>query len=133
MTVLEWLKASTTYTRFDETNFVKIALDRGCDPEDDAYGANVTEKQKQLMTADIIFAAILLSPSNTSSLQQSHNGYQKTIGSEQDFYQDDKIKYAIRIYNQYDDPRAEILNSARRRIKFIPIEDVDKLEMPKEE
>ena len=132
MTVLEWLKASTTYTRFDETNFVKIALDRGCDPEDDAYGANVTEKQKQLMTADIIFAAILLSPSNTSSLQQSHNGYQKTIGSEQDFYQDDKIKYAIRIYNQYDDPRAEILDSARRKIKFIPIEDVDRLEIPQE-
>ena len=132
MTVLEWLKASTTYTRFDETNLIKIALDRGCNPEDDAYGSNVTEKQKQLMTADIIFAAILLSPSNTSSLQQSHNGYQKTIGSEQDFYQDDKIKYAIRIYNQYDDPRAEILDSARRKIKFIPIEDVDRLEIPQE-
>lgn len=132
MTVLEWLKASTTYTRFDETNLIKIALDRGCDPDDDAYDGSVTEKQKQLMTADIIFAAILLSPSNTSSLQQSHNGYQKTIGSEQDFYQDDKIKYAIRIYNQYDDPRAEILNSARRKIKFIPIEDVDRLELPKE-
>jgi hypothetical protein len=36
MTVLEWLKASTTYTRFDEQNFVKIALERGIDPQDDA-------------------------------------------------------------------------------------------------
>jgi hypothetical protein len=79
------------------------------------------------MTADIIFAAVLLSPSNTSSLQQSHNGYQKTIGSEQDFYQDDKIKYAIRIYNKYDDERADLLEGVRKKIKFIPIEDVDQL------
>ena len=127
MTVLEWLQASTTYSRFDEQNFVKIALDRGCDPQDDAYGDSVTLRQRELMTADIIFAAVLLSPSNTSSLQQSHNGYQKTIGSEQDFYQDDKIKYAIRIYNKYDDERADLLEGVRKKIKFIPIEDVDKL------
>jgi hypothetical protein len=127
MTVLEWLKASTTYTRFDEQNFVKIALDRGIDPDDDAYGDNVTKRDRELMTADIIFTAVLLSPSNTSSLQQSHNGYQKSVGSEQDFYQDEKIKYAIRIYNLYDDERAEILDSVRKKIRFIPIEDVDKL------
>lgn len=127
MTVLEWLKASTTYTRFEEQNFVKIALDRDCNPDDDAYGDNVTKRQRELMTADIIFTAVLLSPSNTSSLQQSHNGYQKTVGSEQDFYQDEKIKYAIRIYNLYDDERAEILDSVRKKIRFIPIEDVDKL------
>ena len=127
MTVLEWLKASTTYTRFDEQNFVKIALDRDCNPDDDAYGDNVTKRQRELMTADIIFTAVLLSPSNTSSLQQSHNGYQKTVGSEQDFYQDEKIKYAIRIYNLYDDERAEILDGVRKKIRFIPIEDVDRL------
>ena len=102
-------------------------MDRGIDPEDDVYGDNVTKRDRELMTADIIFTAVLLSPSNTSSLQQSHNGYQKTVGSEQDFYQDEKIKYAIRIYNLYDDERAEILDSVRKKIRFIPIEDVDKL------
>lgn len=128
MTVLEWLKASTTYTRFDDSNFMKIALDRGVNPEDDAYDENqVTKRQKELMTADIIFAAVLLSPSNTSSLQQSHNGYQKTIGSEQDFYQDDKIKYAIGIYNIYGDERAEVLENMQKKINFIPIEDVVRL------
>ena len=126
MTVLEWLKASTRYS-FEEQNFIKIALDRECDPDDDVYGENVTKRQRELMTADVIFAAVLLSPSNTSSLSQSHNGYQKTIGQEQDFYQDEKIKYAIRIYNIYGDERAEILESVKRKIKFIPIEDVDKL------
>lgn len=125
MTVLEWLKASTRYT-FDEQTFIKIALDRECDPEWDVYGDDVTKRQRELMTADIIFTAVLLSPSNTASLSQSHNGYQKSIGQEQDFYQDEKIKYAIRIYNTYEDERGDTLEELahRRMIKFVPIVDV---------
>ena len=127
MTVLEWLKASTRYS-FDEPTFEKIALDSECNPTDDVYDESVvTKRQRELMTADIIFTAVLLSPSNTASLSQSHNGYQKTIGQEQDFYQDEKIKYAIRIYNIYDDERADILESVKRKIKFVPIVDVDHL------
>lgn len=127
MTVLEWLKSSTRYT-FEISTFEKIALDRGCTPNDDAYDETVvSQKQKDLMTADIIFTAVLLSPSSTPSLQQSHNGYQKTVGSETDYYPDKKIKYAIQIYNKYDDVKAGILESVRRKIKFLPIEDVDKL------
>ena len=125
MTVLEWLKASTRYT-FDEQTFNKIALDRGADPNDDVY-EDITQKQRELMTADIIFTAVLLSPSSTSSLSQSHNGYQKTIGAETDYYQDDKITYAIKIYNLYNDERAEILDSVKKKIKFVPIQDVIRL------
>lgn len=128
MTVLEWLRASTRYT-FDDTTFIKIAYDRGCDPDSDVYGGSVTKRQRELMTADIIFTAVLLSPSNTASLSQSHNGYQKSVGQEQDLYQDEKIKYAIRIYNQYGDDRGDTLEelSNAKRIKFIPIVDVFKL------
>lgn len=128
MTVLEWLKASTRYT-FDTVTFEKIAWDRGCDPSWEAYGSNVDKRQRELMTADIIFTAVLLSPSNTASLSQSHNGYQKTIGQEQDFYQDEKIKYAIRIYNRYEDDRGDVLTELAdsKKIRFIPIEDVTSL------
>jgi len=127
MTVLEWLDASTMYSSFTEKNFVKIALDRGISPLADVYDETVvTQRERDLMTADLIFMAVLLRPSNTASLQQSHNGYQKTIGQEQDFYQDEKIKYAIRIYQNYDDPKGDELEEylKNRRIKFIPIEDV---------
>lgn len=128
MTVLEWLKASTRYT-FEEQTFIKIALDRECDPDADVYGDDVTKKQRELMTADIIFTAVLLSPSNTASLSQSHNGYQKTIGQEQDFYQDEKIKYAIRIYNTYGDERGDTLDQLAntKKIKFVPIVDVERI------
>ena len=127
MTVLEWLEASTMYSSFTEKIFVKIALDRGIDPSWDVYDeTKVTERERDLMTADLIYTAVLLRPSNTASLQQSHNGFQKTIGSEQDFYQDDKIQYAIRIYKRYNDEKAGDLEelAENRRIKFIPITDV---------
>lgn len=127
MTVLEWLEASTMYSSFSEKNFVKIALDRGIDPDADVYDESVvTKRERDLMTADLIYTAVLLRPSNTASIQQSHNGYQKTIGSEQDFYQDDKIEYAIRIYKRYGDERGEDLEELAnsRKIKSVPIEDV---------
>lgn len=130
MTVLEWLEASTMYSSFTEKNFVKIALDRGISPDADVYDETVvTKRERDLMTADLIFTAVLLRPSNTASLQQSHNGFQKTVGSEQDFHQDDKIQYAIRIYNKYEDEKGGMLEelAAKRKIKFLAIEDVDSL------
>ena len=127
MTVLEWLRKKTRYS-FSEGNLEVIALDRGVQPDDDVYGESVDKRLRDLMEADIIFTAVLLSPSNTASLSQSHNGYQKTIGQEQDFYQDEKIKYAIRIYEMYGDEKAGILESIKRKIRFVPIEDVDQLE-----
>jgi hypothetical protein len=126
MTVLEWLKKKTRYS-FDVGNLEVIARDRGIDPDDDVYGQNVDKRLRELMEADIIFTAVLLSPSNTASLSQSHNGYQKTIGQEQDFYQNDKIKYAIGIYQKYKDEKADALLGVQRKIRFIPIEDVDQL------
>lgn len=126
MTVLEWLKASTRYS-FEEQNFLKIALDRECNPSDDVYNESlVSKKQRELMTADIIFMAVLLSPSNTASLRQTHNGFSKDIGQEQDFYQDDKIKYAIRIYKKYDDDRGNMLDELAnaKKIRIVPIVDV---------
>lgn len=127
MTVLEWLEASTMYSSFTEKNFVKIAMDRGIDPSSDVYDETVvTKRERDLLTADLIYTAVLLRPSNTASLSQSHNGYQKTIGSEQDFYQDDKIQYAIRIYKKYGDEKAGDLEelAESRKIKFKAIDDV---------
>ena len=127
MTVLEWLEASTMYSSFTEKNFVKIAMDRGIDPSSDVYDESVvTKRERDLLTADLIYTAVLLRPSNTASLSQSHNGYQKTVGSEQDFYQDDKIQYAIRIYKKYGDEKAGDLEelAESKKIKFKAIDDV---------
>lgn len=130
MTVLEWLEASTMYSSFTQKNFIKIALDRGIDPRADVYDETiVTKRERDLMTADLIYTAVLLRPSNTASLSQSHNGFQKSVGSEQDFYQDDKIQYAIRIYKRYSDERGKDLEELAngKKITFVPITDVEGL------
>lgn len=124
MTVLEWLQKGTRYT-FEQGTFEKIALDRGCNPNDDVYDELVVSKQqKDLMEADIIFTAVFMSPSNTASIQQSHNGFQRTIGQEQDTYRNDKIKYAIAIYKLYGDDKGAILESQIKKIRFVPIVDI---------
>jgi hypothetical protein len=88
----------------------------------------VTKKDRDLLTADLIYTAVLLRPSNTASLSQSHNGFSKSVGSEQDFYQDDKIQYAIRIYTKYDDEKGAELTelAAKRKIRTIPVIDIDR-------
>jgi len=123
ISVLEWLGSKTRYT-FDEITLETIARDRGCDPTEDAYGENVTQRQKDLMIADTIFTAVMLSPSSTPSLSQSHNGYQKTLGSETDVFQSRKIDYALAIYKKYDDEKYDILSSTIDKIRFVSIEDV---------
>jgi hypothetical protein len=118
------------YSSFEKKHYIKIAMDRGVDPNADVYDeTQVSKRQKDLMDADIIWTAVLKRPSNTASISQSHNGYQKTIGSEQDFYQDDKIQYAIRIYQRYGDEKGDdlIQLSEKKKIRTISIEDVDSL------
>ena len=115
------------YSSFETKHYIKIARDRGIDPEADVYDeTQVTQKDRDLMDADIIWTAVLKRPSNTASFSQSHNGYQKTIGSEQDFYQDDKIQYALRIYKRYGDKKAGDLEelAENKKIKFKAIDDV---------
>ena len=126
MTVLEWLKASTRFT-LEDISFEKIARDRHCDPTANAY--SVAQNVRDLMTADIIFLAVTMSPSSTSSLSQSHNGYQKTIGSEQNFYKSESVKYAMYIYSSNGEGgKAQMLaESQKKPIKLLPIEDVDSL------
>lgn len=122
MTILEWLSSSCRYS-FEENTFMRIALDRGItDVNEDAM--TLTQEQKDLMTADIIFTAVLLSPSSTASQSASHNNFQRTVGSETDIYQSNKISYALGIYKRYNDPNYEVLISTRPKIKLLKIIDV---------
>ena len=122
MTILDWLTSSTRYS-FDEDAFVAIAAGRGI-ADANAPLESLSEKEKDLLIADLIFTAMMLSPSSTSSVSKSHNNFQQTIGSETDLYQKSKLDYAMYIYKRYDDSRYEILANAKAKIKLIKITDV---------
>lgn len=121
MTILEWLKASTRYT-FEETTFQNIALDRKINDALDATTLSV--RDKELLKADIIFTAVMFSPSSTSSQSASHNGFSKSVGSETDIYQGKKVDYALSVYEKYKDPNYDILLENKPTIKLLTIEDI---------
>ena len=122
MTVLDWLKGTTRYT-FEDTTFQTIALGRSVGIDDDI--SNLDAEQKELLTADIIFTAVVLSPSSTSSSSISHGGFQMSKGSETDQNQSLKIKYAKSIYKKYNDPKLDILMEAYPLVTRISLDDVD--------
>ena len=124
MNVLEWLKASSRYN-IEDRSYEKIAIDREISVDVDAM--TLTIEQKELLYADILFVALILSPSSTSSIQCSHNNFSKTIGSEslnnERYLQDKAIMEGI--YKKYGDARYELLEAGgARKIKMIQIEDV---------
>lgn len=121
MTVLEWLKAKSRYS-FEDTTLQAIAIDREINDTVDV--TTLAVRDKELLTADIIFTAAFLSPSSTSSLLVSHNNFQKSIGSETDIYQGKKLEWAKAIYKRYGDPKYDELNGIVSHIKQVKIEDV---------
>jgi len=121
MTVLEWMSALTRYN-FEDTTFEAIAVDRGITVTEDV--TTLAVRDKELLKADIIFTAVMLSPSSTSSFSYSHNGFEKSVGSETDINQSQKISYALGIYKTYGDAKYDILNSVTNKIKIIPITDI---------
>ena len=122
MTVLDWLKGITRYN-FEDTTFQTIALGRSVGIDDDV--SNLNAEQKELLTADIIFTAVVLSPSSTASRSSSHGGFQMSNGSETDQNQSLKIKYAKSIYKKYNDPKLDILMEAYPLVTRISLDDVD--------
>ena len=120
MTILEWMKVSTRYN-FEDTTYEKIGIDREISVANDAM--TLTVENKELLTADIIFTAVILSPSSTASMSVSHNNFQKTIGSESDTYRAQKIAYMKAIYKKYGDSRYDLLNDVVQPIRFIKITD----------
>ena len=120
MTILEWMKVTTRFN-FEDTTYEKIGNDREISVADNAM--TLTVENKELLTADIIFTAVMLSPSSTASMSVSHNNFQKTIGSESDAYRAQKIAYMKAIYQKYGDPNYDLLNSVVQPIRFIKITD----------
>jgi len=122
MTILEWLKASSRYT-FEDTIFQKIALDREIGVDENA--TTLTVEQKELLTADIIFTAIMLSPSSTALQLKSHGGFQVQVGSES-FSNEKRISdmnFMKSVYKKYNDPKFDLFNTTQP-IQILPIEDI---------
>ncbi len=109
--ILQYMSGLTGFT-FDKAVLTRIALKRGV--------ANVTEyeelteKQEDLITADLLLTAYL-SPTTWASFNQSHGSYKKGVGSQTMYNKEEILEWLRGIYNKYEDPMLDKVpdNSAK--------------------
>lgn len=101
--IIEYLSGITQFT-FDKAVLKRIALDRGVAEIDDYE--DLTQEQKDLVRADLLYAAYL-SPNVWASSTQSHGSYTKTIGSQTIYAVEKERIYNsfIGIYRKYNDDK----------------------------
>ena len=85
---------------FDKAVLTRIALDRGV--SNVTNYAELTQRDKDLLTADLLLAAYL-SPTTWASFNQSHGSYKKGIGAQTMLNKDDILDWLRRIYRKYDE------------------------------
>jgi len=109
--ILQYMSGLTGFT-FDKAVLTRIALKRGV--------ANVTEyeelteKQEDLITADLLLTAYL-SPTTWASFNQSHGSYKKGVGSQTMYNKEEILEWLRGIYEKYEDPMLDKVpdNSAK--------------------
>lgn len=103
--IIEYLSGLTGFV-FDKAVLKRIALDRGVDAI--TTYSELTEQQKELLRADLLYAAYL-SPNVWASSTHSHGSYANTIGSQTIYAEDKERLYNafIGIYKKYDDAKLD--------------------------
>ena len=101
MTIFEWLKIFGSEYGVSDDFIRNVIITRDINPDDDF--TIMDTRLKLLLKADLIVNIILFTPSTTSSQSISHGGFQKTTGSQTDVWRREKMLWANRIYDKYDD------------------------------
>lgn len=108
--ILQYMSGLTGFT-FDKAVLTRIALERGVDQVTDY--AQLTKRQRDLITADLLLTAYL-SPTVWASFNQAHGSFKKGVGSQTMYNKEEIYNYLYNIYSQYEDEKLEELpdNSA---------------------
>lgn len=108
--ILQYMSGLTGFT-FDKAVLTRIALERGVGQVTDY--AQLTKRQRDLITADLLLTAYL-SPTVWASFDQAHGSFKKGVGSQTMYNKEEIYNYLYNIYSQYEDEKLEELpdNSA---------------------
>lgn len=103
--IIEYMSGLTSFV-LDESIFKRIAMDR--DVLDVEYVTELTEKQKDLLTADILMA-VYLGPNNIPSLQHQHGQFSTSIGSQTIKDREGILNWAKRLYAKWGDEKLDLI------------------------
>lgn len=115
--IIEYLSGITQFT-FDKAVLKRIALDRGVSEVTDYE--ELTQKQKDLLRADLLYAAYL-SPNIWASSTHSHGSYTKTIGSQTVYAVEKERLYNtfIGIYRKYEDEKLNEIEGTNATLQWL--------------
>ena len=101
--IIRYMSSLTGYI-FDDAVLERIALERNV--SDVCSFAEITEKDKDLLTADLLFV-LCTSPSQSASISKKHGQFSQSIGSQTITDKDVIYDLMMRLYQKWDDPKAE--------------------------
>lgn len=105
--VIEYLSGLTAFV-FDRAVLTRIAIER--EVIDVTDYKSLTEKQKELCFADLLFV-IYTAPNYTASSTQQHGAFTKTIGSQRYDTKKEVYNILIGLYKKWDDPKLSELSN----------------------
>lgn len=106
--IINYLSGLTTFT-FDKAVLTNVALERGVIGITDY--SELTQKDKDLCLADLLFA-IYTGPDYTANMTNQHGAFSQTLGSQRYDSKRDIYNTMMRLYNKWEDKKAEEVPSA---------------------
>ena len=105
--IIRYMSSLTGYV-FDDAVLERTALDRNV-AEVGSF-AELSEKDKDLLTADLLFV-LYTSPSQSASISKKHGQFSMSVGSQTITDKDGIFYTMMRLYQKWEDPKAEELES----------------------
>lgn len=105
--IIRYMSSLTGYI-FDDAVLERIALERNVAGV--ASFAEITEKDKDLLTADLLFV-LYTSPSQSASISKKHGQFSQSVGSQTITGKDNIFDIMMRLYKKWEDPKVKELES----------------------
>ena len=103
--IIRYMSSLTGYV-FDDAVLERIALERNV--ADVGSFAELSEKDKDLLTADLLFV-LYTSPSKSASISKKHGQFSMSIGGQTITDKDNIFDTMMRLYKKWEDTKAEEL------------------------
>ena len=103
--IIRYMSSLTGYI-FDDAVLERIALERNVAGV--ASFSDITEKDKDLLTADLLFV-LYTSPSQSASISKKHGQFSQSVGSQTITDKDNIFDTMMRLYAKWEDPKAKEL------------------------
>lgn len=118
--IISYMGSLTGYS-LESSVLERIALERGVSDVKDY--SDLTEKDRDLLLADIIFTVCFLFPTQTPSISKKHGTFSQTIGAQTITYKDRLYDMMLRLYKKWDDAKLGEIEGMNDGLQWIDESD----------